>query len=409
MQSSALVKAHILSKGVRVDYDILRNFSNYKKESFVYNDSRWATPSLRQLTPQELMLTNLDGSHSTVVSCITYPNSPLILTADSSMHLKLVDTSEGDTELPVRISLLREPLFWSRDTTDGFPMGRIVSTCGLCEANVWLWHDCALPYEGVGCAFCGINSVAKNRLSRDLLMVRDFMQVSDPEALWLNKKELVLRNVVETVVYALNHDYEDHCHLIYINGNMPNELLDLQWQIYCDIADVVNVHVQDLPTVDISAVLMPPNDFTLIDRAKLTGIEHVALNLEVWDTQLFRALCPGKAMYGRDKMLEALEHAVDVFGAGRAWSNFVLGLEPHESTLAGIQKLAEMGVVGGANVFHRDFGARLKKLKPPKPPGILEFYQALAQLYHDRGFKPFFCEKALRTSLTAEAYLGWLS
>jgi hypothetical protein len=58
------------------------------------------------------------------------------------------------------------------------------------------------------------------------------------------------------------------------------------------------------------------------------GADSCCYNLETWDKATFEACCPGKAKYmGRDRWIQALEDAAQVFGWGNVASAFVAGLE----------------------------------------------------------------------------------
>jgi hypothetical protein len=58
------------------------------------------------------------------------------------------------------------------------------------------------------------------------------------------------------------------------------------------------------------------------------GLDLLMYDLEVWDPDVFRFVCPGKAQHiGRDEWLRRLLEARDIFGKGRVGSNLVLGAE----------------------------------------------------------------------------------
>jgi hypothetical protein len=75
-------------------------------------------------------------------------------------------------------------------------------------------------------------------------------------------------------------------------------------------------------------------------------VDAISFNLEIFDPHLLDRHCVGRMRYiGRDRYLEALARAAGVFPSGTVWSDLVLGLEPIESTLAGIDALAGLGVL----------------------------------------------------------------
>ena len=118
--------------------------------------------------------------------------------------------------------------------------------------------------------------------------------------------------------------------------------------------------------------------------------------------------CPGKDRLGRDFYHRALQAAVAIYGHGHAWTNFVLGLEPLETLLAGCKHLAAQGIVPGASVLHLDEGATIRGIAPPTYDEAVWFYRQLASMYDEFGVHPHFDALALRSSLANEAFVGRL-
>lgn len=69
-----------------------------------------------------------------------------------------------------------------------------------------------------------------------------------------------------------------------------------------------------------------PKDAML--EMKALGVKGACFNLEVWDPIQFERVCPGKSKFvGRERWIEALEDAVEVFGEGNVMTAFVGGAE----------------------------------------------------------------------------------
>ena len=56
--------------------------------------------------------------------------------------------------------------------------------------------------------------------------------------------------------------------MIIISGDLPNEELDIQSKIYADISDAIYPHIVDAATDGIVVVMMPPNDYNLLNKLK---------------------------------------------------------------------------------------------------------------------------------------------
>jgi hypothetical protein len=69
--------------------------------------------------------------------------------------------------------------------------------------------------------------------------------------------------------------------------------------------------------------------------------------------QYFEVVNPGKAEVGGgyENRIKALGHAVEVFGKGRARSNFVVGLQPKKVLFEGLEYLTSIGACFTCGIF----------------------------------------------------------
>jgi molybdenum cofactor biosynthesis enzyme MoaA len=80
-----------------------------------------------------------------------------------------------------------------------------------------------------------------------------------------------------------------------------------------------------------------------VDAFKAAGADEIKLNIETFDPKRFAKVC-GKLHY--DLILEALDHAVEVFGKGKVTTNLLVGLgESDQNLLDGVKYFAERGIV----------------------------------------------------------------
>ena len=94
----------------------------------------------------------------------------------------------------------------------------------------------------------------------------------------------------------------------------------------------------DLPI----GVSVYPTD-TSSEELKQAGATEIKYNVETMDADIFAKYCPGLSL---QYILKSLQNAVKIFGKNRVSSNFILGLgESDECVLAGVTRLAEMGVI----------------------------------------------------------------
>ncbi len=79
------------------------------------------------------------------------------------------------------------------------------------------------------------------------------------------------------------------------------------------------------------------------ERLKEAGAAEVKYNIETLDRDIFKRVCPGLSF---DHIVDALEHAVTVFGKNHVFSNVLIGMGESDETLVdGIEMLAGKGII----------------------------------------------------------------
>lgn len=73
------------------------------------------------------------------------------------------------------------------------------------------------------------------------------------------------------------------------------------------------------------------------------GIYGLSINVELNNPEQLRFYCPEKAIIGQENYLKFIELAVKIFGVNKVRSLLIVGLEPLEETLKGVEKLAKLG------------------------------------------------------------------
>ncbi|NTV01558.1 MAG: hypothetical protein HGB04_02060 [Chlorobiaceae bacterium] len=119
-----------------------------------------------------------------------------------------------------------------------------------------------------------------------------------------------------------------------------------------------------------------------------TGLSSYCPDIEVWDRELFKWICSGKEKwFGRDYWIRSALHAVEVFGKGNVYTNFVAGVEfarPHgftsieqalDSNFEACEFFAKNGVVYLSLVWTPWKGTGLGGQKQPP----LEYYVRLVR------------------------------
>lgn len=403
MSHETLAKALILTRGIHFTEHALEmaKANGAKGQNLVYNAPKGHR--IEQFRPQELLLRGEDG-YQTCVSAVAASDQSAVIADVENGKLKL--SANGCEHIFKGLSetiFVPEPKYYSKYTSSGIPLTRLISACGVDEMNIWPWHDCAISKM---CTFCGINKINTKKVEKSIFFTAKKKREIPVLQLWQNSRDLYFKEMNEALELAINDDcYAEHLHLILISGNLKNDELDMQASIYADISKVLNSKYSKRFTEGIVAVTAPPSSTDALHLMKDSGVSTVVFNLEAWMPDVFASECPGKNEIGRDHYLFMLRKAVDIYGWGHSWCNLVLGLDSIEDTLQGCEELASQGITPSANILHLDEGSRCKK-QPPTAKEALHFFRNLGDIYLKYDLLPYYCQLALRTSLSNEAYAG---
>lgn len=374
---SVALKARILSEGVNITERALRSYGPpflIKRRAYGNQDPLEYT---RRAIPQEIFLGKQRGL---VVSVDINPLSGVVLDAESS-DLFFVVTDRGPRW---EISFPRQPTFYDEKIDSGRYASQIITLYGGGSLGVFAFGRCDLVDRGEACQYC---SIEPNRYRDD----------SYPVLVTPGDLELALR-------VALNDKSHPAQQVMLNGGNFSHP--DRGFKYYLRLCEAARVAIDaSHREVELHLIVFPPRDLALLADLAPLGVS-VAMNLEVFDSALFRKYCPGKhEVAGQDHILRALEVAAEALGPGRVFSILVGGLEDLETLAEGMERLAKKGVTPVINVFHPDPETPLATHRRPSPQSILEMGSALQSVYEEHGFSPFY-KGCGRHSLDDEAAAG---
>lgn len=194
--------------------------------------------------------------------------------------------------------------------------------------------ECSLKDLGEDCWFCSINERAKD---------------GDLNKVLIKSPKLVAE------AYDLARQAGVANHFRITGGFVPERR---EQEYYLDVADAIREKYSSFYGV---GIIGAPADFSVLPKYKEAGFDNISHNLEVWDKNLFAAICPGKDKRngGWQHWVDSLEHSVSIFGKGNVHTNVVGGLAPLDSTLEGIEYLASKGVVCHFSAFRPEKGTPL--------------------------------------------------
>ncbi len=328
-----LVKARVLSEGVRLS-----------------TDAKMVGP-----------IVVLDGC-----DLVTYtppnPRSRLQISIDGE-DISIVD--EGEVLATGRV---QEQLPWY-DTllSDGTPAGRAVIAVGHTDINILFHLSCYNHDTGKGCRYC---SKFATPLPEDMSGV--------PLA------ESAMRQA-EGLKVATDNGWRG---TVFVSGGgLPpgiprDEVLRKIETVLTPIRDALDSKV--LSEINMVFNNYPPDDFKEMETWRDLGISATAFDLEVMDPAHFAAVCPGKAAYSRpqEHWREAQNASTEIFGPGRGTTtSLVLGMEPMETLLAGVDERLSHGVFPLPVVFIPwPPGMAYESFRPPTAEWHVEVSEKIVDL-----------------------------
>ncbi len=261
------------------------------------------------------------------------------------------------------IEFIERPRYYSQTTADGTPMSNLAIYTQDGALLVAYSNECALKDQDHDCKFCNINA------TKDTYGEIEGIGWKYPN------------QIGETVGAA----YRDGARHVTITGGFVAERREVEY--YLDVADSIKEHT-GLDDFNGTAVIGAPHDLGIIDKYKEAGYRTIASNIEIWDKNIFKAICPGKDQQcgGWEHWVKALEYEVEVFGKGKVRSNIVAGIEPKDSTLEGIEYLASKGVVCFATSWNPNPGSALEGHRSPEPAWHFDLYKKTAAIHRKYGF-----------------------
>ena len=256
----------------------------------------------------------------------------------------------------VSAQIIEPPAWYGLRLDDGTPFQEIFQVHHRTILATSLTNFCQFALAGKACAFCALGPGS-----------------GAPKIKSVEKISQVLRALV-----GAGHVFTE----VNINsGTLPEtsgiELFSATAQA---IRAVVNwpIYLQ----------LCPPEDLRGLDSLAQAGIGCVSFNMEVFDESLRKELMPEKGAIPIDRYMRAMEYAVGVFGPGQVSSWLIAGLEPVESTMAGIRAVASVGAIPYVTVFRPLTGSRLENRQPPQARDMARVFEFLGQTLREFALNP---------------------
>jgi len=284
---------------------------------------------------------------------------------------KIVLVDEG--EIIEEVEYWEKPDYYNKLTSSGKPMWQIVGARPQ-RLHILPSHYCHFwDKPGNGCKYCGIGAT--------------YHQNKDKKP-----PRLDVNDVAETVKEALKQPGR-YTSVMLTGGSILSgkELLDDEVDFYIEILQAVgeNLKVDKFPS-QLNGTAF--NEKQLRRLYENTGLTSYTTDLEVFDEEKFKWICPGKAEFiGYEEWKNRLYKAVEIFGRGNVNTGIVGGVEmatPHgfkteeealQAAFEEADKLGSQGVSVKFDVWNVVPGSIFFQQTSPS----LEYYVKLAKGFED--------------------------
>ena len=316
----------------------------------------------------------INTADETLIRVLGNGDSPWSVTGNRDDGYRLVNDDAPDDAVDITFEPLHDWL--GRKTTDGFPIAQAgVSTHGdMMVINVAPGCEYFLNKvdgKSMRCTFCSYG--APDQRTAHLGQVAG--QVGIPDATLAHMREAMDAVTGETDIH----------HIYLVGGSLTDPRLE--GERFLQLARAVQDNNPTRIPVTLGSGALPHDQLDEFHREGL--VDSVCFNLEIWSEDLFSRVCPGKNRYvGYAKWIEALEHAVSLWGRGRVYSAMVAGieLEPEfglewdeaaEIAVRGVRDLCGRGIIPIYSLYYPTGG----KDRSDYQSRLRNFFETLAVEY----------------------------
>ena len=273
------------------------------------------------------------------------------------------------------------PEYYAKQFEDGTYYHEVLpmNSWNLFAFNVALRY-CQLWKNNGQCKFCDINAHARQKTADGELYTKR-KPYKDAERVAQVAEEIFLNQGIQT--------REKRTLAIFITGGTILNEIDgkNEEQFYLEQVEAIRNKIGHRWPIILQTRVRSKE---VCQQYRDAGVNLHSANLELWDKNLFKWICPGKELnVGRDEWVRRLIESVDVFGEGHVTTNFVSGVEMAKpfgfktvdaalkSTTEGLEFLMSHGVIPKFDVWNI---SPLSDLAGNTPPP-LEYYVRLDQAW----------------------------
>ncbi len=228
-------------------------------------------------------------------------------------------------------------------TSNGRPIGNYVHTHG----------DRVRLSPTIGCA-----------------MVCDFCNIPFDDAYAGLKPVEVM---IESVRTALGDPTQPARHLLISGGTPGPPHVPALREVYERI-------LTEFSGLEIDIMMVPLDGLFDLPRLDALGLHELSINLELYSEKIAAEVMRHKHRQGRDYYLDFLSRAAETLGGHRVRSMLMVGLEPMESTLEGVEAILQRGCVPVLSPFRPDPVTPMRDSRPSTAAELREVFVRATEL-----------------------------
>lgn len=372
----AILKEDLLRLGMAFSLEALRFAADFKTKSyFIFSFDMVPIESMQQnenlRAPEEIRFSGgANGYRPTIVSTRVNPGSPYrVELGELGLELRL------GNQVLATVELLPVPAYYQKALASGQPVHEVAPTIEWGYLiYLTVYRKCQYFGFKEECRFCDINENYRQQVAAG----RPYRTVKPVE------------EVLEALDIIAASDSDAHAYTL-TGGSITRHLRGKgEAEFYAEYAEAIEARFSGRWIAKAVTQALPVAD---LQRFKDAGVRIYHPNFEVWDPDLFRKICPGKADYvGRDEWFKRILDARAVFGPENVIPNFVAGVEmsrPHgfatveealASTSAGLDWFMSQGVAPRFTVWCPE---PLSQLGAETGPAPLAYHVGLLRAWRD--------------------------
>jgi len=319
------------------------------------------------------------------------------LVYNSQSHLSIRKFDEGyflfsdyNLEPLTSIRFSKRPEHYNMETSQGTPMKNIGQAMGMDCLAIAVDKQCSYFKNGDFCRYCNISPTnLKSGIPR-------FSSLEDIA-------ELIKASGNKFRFFDLT------------GGTFENT--NEECKTYTKIGEVIKNNLAKKGKYGGPFSFTPPDDLNLLDKLYETDVDVISFNMDIWDLNVLKEICPGKSKIGRNHYTKALLYAKELWGRGNVVMQFLVAdWESNESYLEGIKYYLDQGILVNITTFKPSPGSTLFKVGKSKSfIELTNLYISYGELIKEYGLFPNDRGSILtshisnRSSIANETARGWLT